>query len=136
MSVISTNKNTNKLFFNSQSSLGKQVLGYLQASDHELLPIDILQTKVTGTQWKELADGLHKSIGELVDKQHPTFTENYDEDLDLDENDWIKILNKHPEVLAYPILIFGEKYLQIKNPSDIVELLSFDSKAIDEKKYL
>ncbi|WP_157492117.1 arsenate reductase family protein [Mangrovimonas sp. ST2L15] len=134
--MISTNKSTNKLFFNSQSSLGKQVLGYLKASDHELLTIDILQTKVTGTQWKELADGLHKTIGELIDKHHPIFTENYDEDLDLDENDWIKILNKHPEVLAYPILIFGEKYLQLNNPSDIVKYLDADSEAIDENKYI
>ena len=136
MSVISTHKNMIKLYYSSESSVGKQTLAYLDTSVKELLSIDVLKTNVTGTQWKDLAQHLGVGIGDLIDKEHPAFTEEYDAKTDLDENGWINVLNQHPEVLVYPIVIIGKSYYQINNPSDIAHKLEPDSKGIDDKKHL
>lgn len=136
MSILSTNKRMIKLYYNSETSTGKQTLGYIDDSEKDQLAVDIQKTNVTGTQWKEIAENLGKPIGALIDQAHPSFTEMYNEQTELDETDWIKVLNKHPEVLAYPILIVGEKFYQIENPSDVEKLLDNSSKGIDEKKYI
>lgn len=126
----------NKIYYSSESSIGKQTYGYLNASFKDLLAIDVTKTNVTGTQWKELAEHLHIKIGDLIDKEHPIFVENYDKDTKLDEEDWIKLLQKSPEILNYPVVILGTRYIQIKNPSDIEKKLDPNSKGIDEKKHL
>lgn len=136
MTVISKNSKTNKIFYNSESTIGKQTLGYLNGSFKSLLSIDVTKTKVTGTQWKELAEGLNMSLEDLTDKNHPEFKKHYDKHLSLDETDWIKVLNAHPEVLKNPIIILGEKYYKIENPSDVEKLLEPNSKGIDEKKHI
>ncbi|TXD85199.1 hypothetical protein ESY86_01245 [Subsaximicrobium wynnwilliamsii] len=136
MASISTHKNMIKIYYSSESSIGKQTYGYVNASFKELLGIDVTKDKVTGTQWKDIAEHLDIPISGLIDKEHPLFTENYDKDANLDQDGWIKVLNNHPEVLNYPIVIMGNKYMQIRNPSDIAKHLDPNSQGIDEKKYI
>lgn len=128
MGVISTDKNEIKLFFDAKSSIGKQVYAYVLASERKVLAIDISKTKVTGTQWTELAKGLHISIPELINKEHPEFTKNYDKNIDLGDTDWLKVLDKHPEVLSAPIAIIGDKFVQLRSPSDFIKYIEPDSK--------
>ena len=134
MTIISTNINMNKIYYSSESSIGKQTYGYLNASFKDLLAIDVTKSNVTGTQWKELAEHLNKNIPDLIDKDHPIFIENYDKSTDLDEDGWIKILDANPEVLNFPIVILGNTYLQIINPSDIQKHLEPNSEGIEERK--
>ncbi len=131
MGVISTDKNEIKLYYHSENSLGKQTLAYVEASEKKLLAIDISQTKVTGTQWLELAKNLGIRVDELINKQHPDFSQHYDENADLAVEDWLKILDKMPNVLTYPIAIIGNKYVQLKSPADFVKFIEPDSKGID-----
>lgn len=134
MSVISTNNKMIKIYYSSKSTIGKQTYSYVNASFKELLAIDVVKTNVTGTQWKEMAEHLKMSIGDLIDKEHPIYIENYDKDADLDEHGWIKVLDNHPEVLNFPIVILGNLFLQIKNPSDIEKHLDPNSAGINERK--
>jgi|SRR5690554_5049197 len=124
MGVISTNDRKIILYYHSGTSLGKQTLGYVMASKRKLLSIDISKTKVTGTQWAEIADNLHIKISDLINREHPDFVEIYgSEPIDLDQHDWMKVLEKNPQVLTYPIVINGNEYLQIRNPSDFTKYL-------------
>ena len=128
MGVISKDKNEIKLYFHSGNSIGKQILAYVEASERKLFAIDISKTKVTGTQWAELAVGLNLSISGLINKEHPNFTKNYDKDIDLEEHDWLKILENNPEVLTSPIAIIGERFVQLHSPSDFIKYIEPDSK--------
>lgn len=124
MGVIGTDDKEIILYYHSGTILGKQTLGYVSASKRKLLSIDISKTKVTGTQWAELAENLHLEISDLIDKGHPDFIKNYGSGpIDLDEHDWLKILEKTPQVVTYPIVINGNEYLQIKNPSDFAKFM-------------
>lgn len=132
MGVISTDENEIKLYFNSKSSIGMQVEGYVMASNKKILTIDISKTKVTGTQWTELAHGLGVSISDLINKEHPDFTQNYGENVDLDDEDWLKVLENNPEVLSDPIAIVGHKYVQLHGPTDFLKYLEPDGEDVNE----
>src|SRR5690606_9845435 len=128
MGVISKDDKKITLYYHSGTSLGKQTLGYVEASKRKLLPVDISKTKVTGTQWAEIADNLNLEVSDLIDKEHPDFVKNYGSGpIDLDQHDWMKVLEKNPEVLTYPVVINGNEYLQIKNPSDFTKYLGVES---------
>ncbi|WP_299390064.1 hypothetical protein [uncultured Gelidibacter sp.] len=131
MGVISTDKNEIKLYFHSGNSIGRQIQAYVLASDKKVLTIDISKTKVTGTQWAELAVGLGVRISDLINKEHPDFTQNYGELVDLEQEDWLKILEKHPEVLTSPIAIIGNHFIQLTSPSDFIKYIEPDSKGIE-----
>ena len=136
MGVISTDNNELKLFYHSENSLGKQTLAYVETTEKKLLAIDISKTKVTGTQWKDLASHLGLRVDQLINKEHPDYAQHYDEKADLSEEDWLKILDKMPSVLTYPIAIIGNKYVQLKSPADFVQFIEPDSKGIDNVEHL
>lgn len=128
MGVIATNKNKLSLYYNSESSIGKQCYGYVQASDKKVLGIDILKTKVTPTQWSELADGLAIEVKDLIDTNHPDFMNEYGRDaITMEANDWLKILEKNPRLVQFPVLVFGEKFYQLKSGAEVKKYLEADS---------
>lgn len=131
MGVISTDKNEIKLYFHSENSIGKQVQAYVLASEKKVITIDVSKTKVTGTQWTELAKGLGLPISGLINQEHPDFVKNYRDHPNLNDEDWLKILDKKPEVLTTPIAIIGQKYVQLQGPADFVKYIEPDSKDID-----
>ncbi len=135
MGVIAKDDDQITLFYNSETSIGKQTLGYVDSSERDIQTVDISKTKVTGTQWTELAEGVKMPISELVDQEHPDFKEAYGPDqVDLDEHDWLRVLEKTPSVLAYPVAIQGKRFLAIRNPSDFAKFIEADSAGI-EKPY-
>lgn len=135
MGVIAKDDNQITLFYNSETSIGKQTLGYVESSEREVHTVDISRDKVTGTQWAELADGVDLPIHELVDQDHPDFKEAYgSQKVDLDQHDWLRVLEKSPSVLAYPLVIQCKRFLAIKNPSDFAKFIEDDSAGI-EKPY-
>ena len=109
------------LFYNPNSTIAKKALAYAKAEGFPVRDVDILKTPFTGTQLEELADRLHVSLEELVNKEHPYFRKHFGEP-DLSEDDWIKILRKNPELLKEPIVIRGDKTILVKSPSDIIKI--------------
>jgi arsenate reductase-like glutaredoxin family protein len=136
MGVISTDNNEIKLYYHSDNSLGKQTNAYVESSDKKILTIDISQTKVTGTQWIEIARNLGVTVDQLINKEHPDFSQNYNDDADMNEDDWLKVLDKMPIVLTYPIAIIGKKFVQLKGPADFVKYMEPDSESIDGQKHV
>tara|TARA_R110002051_G_C8673481_1_gene490778 strand:+ start:733 stop:1155 length:423 start_codon:yes stop_codon:yes gene_type:complete len=113
------------LYYNAESTIGKQTYSYITASSKKINTIDISKEKVTGTQWAELADNLGIPLSDLIDKDHPKFVDTYgSQDVVLEENDWIKILQERPEVVSWPIVVNGTQFLHIKNPSDVVKYIN------------
>lgn len=128
MGVIATNNREIKFYFSSVTSIGKQALAYVRASDKKILEIDIAKTKVTGTQWTELASRLDIPIKQLINTDHPDFVSAYGKATNVtDENDWFNILNKCPQAFHQPILVNKNRTLQIQTPSEIVSFLGSES---------
>ena len=128
MGVIATNNRELNLYYNANSSIGMQTLAFVQASKKKVLAVDLSKTKVTGTQWAELADLLGIPIKDLINTEHPDFIKLYGKDNDLEgDDDWIKVLQKNPSVVTQPILVNGNKAMQVNTPSDVMVFLDAES---------
>lgn len=128
MGVIATNNRELNLYYNANSSIGMQTLAFVQASKKKVLAVDLSKTKVTGTQWAELADLLGISIKDLINTEHPDFIKLYGKDNDLEgDDDWIKVLQKNPSVVTQPILVNGNRAMQVNTPSDVMVFLDEES---------
>jgi len=84
-------------------------------------------SKVSDTQWIEIAAKLNIAVAELINKEHPDFTKNYDNKAVLTDEDWIKVIQNNPEVLANSILVIEDKFYKIETPSQVRQLLSTNS---------
>ena len=123
------------LYYSSENSIGKQLNAYVTSSGKDNLTIDISKTNVTGTQWAELADGLGKNISDLVNTDHPDFKDVYGEEtINLDDDGWLKILNKNPSFLKNAIVIKSEDFIELTSASDFKQYMDPDSAGI-EKPY-
>lgn len=131
MGVIATDKNKITLYYNSENTIGKQCYAYVQSSDKKVLGIDVSRTKVTGTQWSELADKLQIPIKKLIDVEHPDFINEFGADpINLEPNDWLKLIVKNPKLFHLPIFIFGENYYQLTSGADFKKYLDTESSGI------
>lgn len=127
MGIISKDNRQIKLYYNSETSLGKQTRAYIEASEKKILTIDISKTNLTGTQWIEIADNLNIHISELINQKHPDFIKIYgDKIINLEQHDWLKLIEKHPIVINYPIVIYGKEFVQIKTPSEFTKYLDYE----------
>ena len=123
------------LYYSSENSIGKQLNAYVESSGKDHLTIDISKTNVTGTQWAELAEGLGKDVSDLVNTDLPDFKETYGENyVDLDNDGWLKILDKNPRFLKNAVVIKGDKYIELTSASDYKQYMDPDSAGI-EKPY-
>ncbi len=127
MGVISKDENQLNLYYNSDHKLSKEALAYAESSDAKLNAVDISKTKVTGTQWVEIAEKLGKKVDELLEKDHPVFKEKFDKDVEFGTEDAVKVLQNNPEVLVYPIATRGDKAILVKMMTDILKLTKPDS---------
>lgn len=133
MKTIARNDNQVTLIYSSATRKGKRTLGHLEAiKDKKLLPIDIVKDRLTGTQWVELAEDMGKPLKEILSFDEVTDEEKISE-ADYDTNDYVNIINNNPKLLAHPIVIWGEKVVQINNPTDVQELINVDSAGLDKK---
>lgn len=132
MSIIAKDKNTITLIYNPNTSLGKQTLPYVKSMEKPTRIIDVSKDNLTGTQWTEVAQMLEIEVKDLVDVNHSDFKSQFEgDDPTLETHDWIKILDKNPQLLRCPILIKGEKFFLIETPSEVARLIDPDSPGID-----
>lgn len=127
MGVIATDSNKITFYYNSNSNVDKQTLAYVQDSLKKILTIDVTKTKVSDTQWAEIATKLNLTLADLVNKNHPDFTKNYNSDTVLSEDDWIKVIQNNPDVIANAILVIEDKFYKIETPSQVRQLLGTNS---------
>jgi arsenate reductase len=119
MGEIATSKRQVTLFYNPKSERGKQTLAYAKSTGLAVQEVDILKTKLTGSQLAELADKLHIEVADLVNQEHPAYTSHFSHH-NYSTDDWIKMIQHNPEIMKQPIALHGETATLIKTPTDIV----------------
>ena len=109
------------LFYSSKSSRAKQTLAYAKAEGLPIQEIDILKTKLTGTQIVELADRLYLTVADLINQEHPAYTSNF-EHHNFSTIDWIKMIQHSPEIMKQPIALRGDITILVETPTDIIKI--------------
>lgn len=121
MGEIATSNRQITLFYNSNSIRAKKTLALAHAEGLPIRDIDILKTKLTGTQIVELADKLAIKVKDLVNQEHPSYS-SLSEPHEFCTEDWIKTIQHHPEILKQPIALKGSRTILIETPTDIFKL--------------
>lgn len=106
------------LFYNPDRAGAEKIMGYAMGEGFAVRDVNILKNNFTGVQLEELADLLHTTVEGMVNKDHPMFQERYGNP-DFEENDWIKILKKNPEMIKEPIAVRGNLAIFVETPSDL-----------------
>ena len=119
--VISTSGRQITLFYNSGSQRGKQALAYAKIHGLAIEEIDILKTPLTGTQITELAERLGITIKEMVNQEHYKYRKKFTLQC-FSSEDWITVIQNHPEIMKQPIALRGDKTVWAKTPTDILRI--------------
>jgi arsenate reductase len=119
--VISTSERQIILFYNPKSQSGKQALAYAKTHGLATEEIDILKTPLTGTQITELADRLGISIQEMVNQEHYKYRRKFTLQC-FSPEDWITVIQNHPEIMKQPIALRGDRTIWVKTPTDILRI--------------
>ncbi|MDT7829878.1 hypothetical protein RQM65_14485 [Pricia sp. S334] len=83
--------------------------------------INILKTPLTGTQIAELASRLKIKIKELVDPEYFAYTKRL-ADKDFSSEDWITMIQNHPQIMKQPIALRGNRAIIVETPTDIIRI--------------
>jgi len=121
MGEIATSDRQITLFYNSNSIRAKQALAYAKAEGLPILEIDMLKTKLTGTQIAELADKLNINISDLINQEHPSYKSRF-EHHNFSDRDWIKMIQHNPEIMKQPIALRGNITILVETPTDIIKI--------------
>ena len=121
MGEIATSNRQITLFYSSKSIRAKQTLAYAMAEGLPIQEVDILKTKLTGTQIVELADRLNMEVADLINQEHSTYISNF-EHHNFSTNDWIKMIQHHPEIMKQPIALRGDTTILVETPTDIINI--------------
>ncbi len=116
------------LIYSSATRVGERTRAHVAAvEDTKLQTIDIAETKLTGTQWAEIAQGLGVELKDLISYDEVDEDEEEESEGDFDENDIINILSNNPKLFVHPVAILGDKMKKITNPTQIQEFIEVDS---------
>jgi arsenate reductase len=111
------------LIYNSEDHVGRQVLAYTKAENIPVRDIDLAHVKLTPTHWAELAFKMGSDVRDLVNTEHPDFSQKFGKGKDLSENDWLTLLVQNPEILRGPVVMKGDKVEILSNPQDMLHFV-------------
>ena len=60
-------------------------------------------------------------VAHLVNQEHPSYTSNF-EHHNFSTNDWIKMIQHHPEIMKQPIALRGNTTILVETPTDIIKI--------------
>ena len=118
--------NTNKeitIIYYSEDHVGRQILAYAQEESFPIRDIDLKNMKLTATQWVSIADRLGIPVKELINTDDPDFMEKFKGMSDFEDHDWLKLLVHNPDIIKAPIVMKGDKIMQMSNPQDMLHFV-------------
>jgi arsenate reductase-like glutaredoxin family protein len=130
MGIIARDDRQLTLIYSSNTRVGTHTLSYLTGINDKYIAIDLAKTKITGTQWAEIADSLGVKIGDLVDKRELDIKS--ESTSEFTSEDWIKIIQNNDSAISRPIAIKGKRTMQISNPTEILEFFEVDSAGLEQ----
>lgn len=125
--MISKSNNQINLYYHPEHRLAKKCIAIASANKAKILAIDISKTRVSQTDWSEMARILNTSVVDLVNLNHDVITSKFGKTPDVDEFSALKIIQNNPEVIKSPIALRKNKVVVADNPRDILKLQNTDT---------
>lgn len=128
--ILARDKEQLILIYNGNSRIGQVALGYAQASEDDVQTIDVSKTNLGDTVWVDIATGLGLPMSKVLSPEHPDAPDV--DEASFDTDDWLKVLQKNPDVFQKPIAIKGDRFQQLDTGSEISQFIEVDSAGLEK----
>jgi arsenate reductase-like glutaredoxin family protein len=125
--MISKDNKQINLYYHPNHRLAKKCIAIANANKAKVLAIDISRTRVSQTDWSEIARLLDISVVELVDLEHDFILSKFGKTPDVDEFSALKLIQNNPEVVKAPVALRKEKVVVANTARDILKLQDADT---------
>jgi arsenate reductase len=122
MIFANTDKEITVIYY-SEEHIGRQILAYAQTENLPIHDVDLAHVKLTPTHWVELAARLKIPVKDLINTDDPDFLQKFNGHDNFSDDDWLKLLIHNPDILKAPIVMKGEKIVQMSNSQDMLYFL-------------
>ncbi len=95
-----------KVLHNPTCSKSRGILEYLDESGVEFEVIDFVKEPLSELEIKTVLKKLNINVQDIIRKNETVYKEEF-VNQSLSEEEWIKILSEHPELIQRPILVKG-----------------------------
>lgn len=95
-----------KVLHNNSCSKSRAILEHLDENNVPFEIIDIVQHPLSEMELKTVLKKLGTDVHSIIRKEEPLYREKF-AGLELNEEEWIKILSENPSLIQRPILIKG-----------------------------
>lgn len=128
MGVIAKSDNELKLYYYPDNRMAEQCIAVAETIKAEKVLINLKEVKLTETQWGELSKLLDKEPIDLINTDHPFIKKTLSDSPNMDPNQALKVLVNNPEVLRHPIVMKGEKVIEVTGINDLMQFQETNSK--------
>ena len=109
------------LIYNPKTDLSKKTLAYAKSITNHINEIDIHNTQLTSTIWKEVVNKLGLRPKEMMDRSSRYYEDNV-KGHEITMRGLLDVLNHNPDILLGPIAIKGDKAVICKTPTDVLKI--------------
>lgn len=109
------------IIYNFEERQGREAVAYGKQVAEHVREVDISKDPLTERQMAELLIKLDLPVETLIDKTSTIYHEKY-EGTDMEEQDWLGVLKRNPELMKTPIGILGNRAVICESPGDILKL--------------
>jgi len=109
------------LIYNPDSSSDRKTVAHAQSLSKHVRSLAFDTHPATRTHFSSIIDLLGVHPRELLNKADPYYQENI-RGREFDDEDWLNVLLRNPQLLKSPIAVKGKKAIICKTPTDIYKL--------------
>lgn len=109
------------IYSDPSSSTGKQTRAYAKSLSSHVNEINISNTRLTTTLWKEIVNMLRLRPKDLLDKSNAEYQAKVRGNT-FTMSGWLEVLNNNPQLLKAPIAVFRNRAVLCQKPTDILKL--------------
>ena len=109
------------IIYNFEDRQGREAISYGKQVAEHVREVDISKDPLTERQMAELLIKLDLKVEDLIDRTSALYQDEY-EGVEMEEQDWLGVLKRNPELMKTPIGILGNRAVICENPNDILKL--------------
>ena len=109
------------IYYNPDKSADRKTVAHAQSTGFKIKTYSHSQAPSTTTSWKTILNNLKMHPKDLLNKADPYYQDNL-RGKEFDDEDWLNVLKKNPNLIKSPIAISGNKAILCNTPTDIYKL--------------
>ncbi|MCP3933521.1 MAG: glutaredoxin [Bacteroidetes bacterium] len=118
---MKTHKREILIYYNPTLNADRKTIAYAKSVSPYIKSYAFSKAPSSTTSWQQILKRINLNPKELLNKAHPYYQEHI-RGREFDDESWIKILRKNPDLFKGPIAVRGKHVILCKSPKDIYKL--------------